>query len=1085
MPHDCLIPRAITPLANIGALAAILISLPALAAPPAPWRPPSSSRSTHVTQASQTAAAVPGVPRFFNYVSPSGTADNAGEPSLGCNWTTEQVFNNSAGPIPNGGTVNYFGGFLSYMAKVTFNDCQSPAQATWDKKPLLTANTARVYGDPILFTDHTTGRTFVSQLEGLTPAGATTDITDNDGASFTPGVPSSLPSCVDHQTIGGGPFHAPLVGTLYPDAIYYASQCIASASCAPSLDGGQTFPPGLATPMFTAADCDGLHGHVKVAPNDGTVYVPDKACASLGVPLLNGGEAAVVVSENNGAPSSWSIRTVPGATTKGEWDASVGVANDGTIYLGYQLATGRPGIAVSHDKGVTWTHIVDLGALTGIENCAFPAVVAGDGGLTTGRAAFAFYGSTTAGASEQPTFPGVWYLYIATTFDGGATWTTQNVTPGDPIQRGGICGSGACRNMLDFFDATIDKEGRVLVGWDDGCVGGCVGGPPNSFSAKATITRQAGGKRMFAAFDPIEPRMPEAPGLVGDIAGSAVHLTWGTPDNGGSDITLYKLYRKVNGGAFTLITTTTENSYVDTVNPSDVNLYRVTAVNAQGEGPYCTDFNPGVVGPTACKLPGLMAINDVNANGSDNDAAPNVAPDSTTNIKRLFVAEPYAGPGVNQLTFTLEVAPNGTVPPSSQWYIIWNRKTIAADGSDRRFVGMKTDATGAESFVYGDWGPPLPIGGVPPANANTPTPLGNADFGSFDPATGVITIRLADSNADASPLGPGDALAALNVRTFFARVDAGQKSQNNASDITDNGSYTLVGNASCFCTVDQPPVAEVTATPTSGFAPLTVTFDASGSFDPDAGDAVASYTFTFADGTPPVTQSNPMIMHTYTQASGPSGYFATVTVGDQKCGLASLNVASQNIEVMPGATATTVTTVSADAGPGGVTVKWQTADAQIHLVNVYRAAGTTAWQPMGQITPDGEGMMVFHDADVSDGARYGYRLGVMESGQEAFMGETWVQMPRTQFRIVAIGNPSHQRADFSLGLDHDGLVGVRVFSADGRHVADLVGAWMPAGTHHVSWDGRDVTGRMAPAGVYVVQVKAGDRTAVTRVQLMQ
>jgi hypothetical protein len=60
--------------------------------------------------------------------------------------------------------------------------------------------------------------------------------------------------------------------------------------------------------MFTVADCDGLHGHIKVAPNDGTVYVPDKGCGG-NVPLLNGGVASAVVSENNGA--TWTIRTIP------------------------------------------------------------------------------------------------------------------------------------------------------------------------------------------------------------------------------------------------------------------------------------------------------------------------------------------------------------------------------------------------------------------------------------------------------------------------------------------------------------------------------------------------------------------------------------------------------------------------------------------------------------------------------------------------------------------------------------------------------------------------------------------------------
>ena len=131
------------------------------------------------------------------------------------------------------------------MVKVTFDDCQSPAKSTWDKKALLTAGTTRVYGDPILVTDRATGRTWVTQEEGSSPAGSTTDITDNDGESFSPSEGSGAPSCVDHETIGVGPFHAPLTPTLYANAVYYASQCIADATIAANLPCARVGPvPG-------------------------------------------------------------------------------------------------------------------------------------------------------------------------------------------------------------------------------------------------------------------------------------------------------------------------------------------------------------------------------------------------------------------------------------------------------------------------------------------------------------------------------------------------------------------------------------------------------------------------------------------------------------------------------------------------------------------------------------------------------------------------------------------------------------------------------------------------------------------------
>jgi hypothetical protein len=48
----------------------------------------------------------------------------------------------------------------------------------------------------------------------------------------------------------------------------------------------------------------------------------------------------------------------------------------------------------------------------------------------------------------------VWYAFIATTYDGGKTWTTVNASPNDPVQRAsGVWqqgGSHADRNLLDF-----------------------------------------------------------------------------------------------------------------------------------------------------------------------------------------------------------------------------------------------------------------------------------------------------------------------------------------------------------------------------------------------------------------------------------------------------------------------------------------------------------------------------------------------------------------------------------------------------------------------------------------------------------
>jgi hypothetical protein len=478
----------------------------------------------------------PGTARMSVHPAPPGFGEDAGEPSIGSNWLTERSFSNSLYTIPNGGTTTYYGGFDANMLRITFSDCSSPAKALWENKPLVLAATPRAVGDPILFTDNVTGRTFVAQEESA--AGSTTDVTDNDGDTFMPSQGAGAFSGFDHETIASGPYHGtPPATATYPStgarrAVYYAAQNVSDARISRSDDGGITFLPSV--PMYTTADCGGLHGHIKVTPDTpatrangqvGTVYVPNNACG--GEPGVDptghsDGQQAVIVSEDNGI--TWSIRPIPGSDTQSNRDPSIGIATDGTIYMGMQSKDGHARIAISHDQGRTWTTPFDVGAQLGIQNMVFAEVVAGD----PQRAAFSFFGTTTAGSYASDTFPGVWYLYTSVTYDGGQTWATFNVTPNDPIQRGGICNgtTETCRNLLDFFDSTIDKEGRILIGYDDGCVGPCVDGGSNSFTAKAAIARQSGGKRMFAAFDPVEPARPGAPLLTATSDGTAVTLKW-------------------------------------------------------------------------------------------------------------------------------------------------------------------------------------------------------------------------------------------------------------------------------------------------------------------------------------------------------------------------------------------------------------------------------------------------------------------------------------------------------------------------------------------------------------------------------
>jgi plastocyanin len=447
-----------------------------------PYAPVGQTYSATATLATVAANPAPGTatpPQFKNYAAPSTLpdADNAGEPSIGTSYTSRATL------------------FQSYLStyKVRFDDTVSPARATWTDasanatKGCPQGSTASL--DPILFTDHQTGRTFESQLSGVD---SLTCYTDDDGKTWSPSQGGGIPSGVDHQTIGGGAFSPSGVGALptssYKKSVYYCSQDIAAAFCAVSRDGGTTFGAGV--PTYNLLDCGGLHGHVKVAP-DGTAYLPNKGC---------GDSQAAIVSTDNG--TTWKTSKVPGATP-GDNDPSVGVGANGSVYFGYVGADGKPGMAVSHDKGATWLHRQTVGTRFGIKNAVFPTVVAGD----DDRASIAYLGTPTGGNyQDNATFHGVWHLYVDTTYDGGRTWVTSDATPNDPVQVGSICTGGTTcgddRNLLDFIDVTTDDHGRVEAAYADGCIKACVTDPAHQGrDAYATIARQQGGRSLLARYD--------------------------------------------------------------------------------------------------------------------------------------------------------------------------------------------------------------------------------------------------------------------------------------------------------------------------------------------------------------------------------------------------------------------------------------------------------------------------------------------------------------------------------------------------------------------------------------------------------
>jgi hypothetical protein len=361
------------------------------------------------------------------------------------------------------------------------------------------------------------------------------------------------------------------------------------------------------------------------------------------------------------------------------------------------------------------------------------------------------------------------------------------------VQRGVVCTNGTTcpdgtRNLLDFNDLTVDKQGRVLAAYADGCTTGeCIRGvdrngdgrldnTDNDKTDKATIIRQIGGKRLYAAFDPPVNATPEPPQLVATRDGDAVvNLAWSVPDDGGSPITGYRLYRGVQGGAEALLNTfgPDVNSYTDS-DAGAATYYRVTAANANGEGASSVRVTPAS-SESPCTGLGVTVLTDPAGDSLDQLGS--------HDIRSVQIAEPYSADGSQKLIFTLKVADLADpLTPNTQWRIYFT-------GADNNgyFVDMRTDVLGAVTFKYGTY--ILNSDNT----AGTATTVGNLDAGSkYDTAADAITLVVANNKI-------GNPQAGARLSRLFVRVPVVAVVPDNANYANPNTGvgYTLVGNAAC------------------------------------------------------------------------------------------------------------------------------------------------------------------------------------------------------------------------------------------------------------------------------------------------
>ncbi len=115
----------------------------------------------------------------------------------------------------------------------------------------------------------------------------------------------------------------------------------------------------------------------------------------------------------------------------------------------------------------------------------------------------------------------------------------------------------------------------------------------------------------------------------------------------------------------------------------------------------------------------------------------------------------------------------------------------------------------------------------------------------------------------------------------------------------------------------------------------------------------------------------------------------------------------------------------------------------------------------------------------------GWPTGVAEGdgggdGPDGGEGALAAAAPGRPFLAPAHPNPSTGIASLRFRLPASGPARLDIFTLDGRHLRTLHDGAAAPGWHSVSWDGRDGSGRPAPAGVYLGRLRQGGAESVQR-----